>query len=74
MRDVLAANAGSPAEDIAAAIVEAAQDWSSGPFTDDVAIMVIRVPSDIAHDRMGRVVRATGVPAGELKLPGYPHD
>jgi len=68
LRDVLGRHAGDPAEDMATAIVDAAQEWSSGPLTDDVAIVVVRVPNDIADDRVGRVVQATGVAADELKL------
>jgi sigma-B regulation protein RsbU (phosphoserine phosphatase) len=73
LRDTLASCCGEPADDIARTIVEAAQEWSSGPLTDDVAILVLRVPDDIGDDRMGRVVSATGVPAEELHLPVYPH-
>jgi sigma-B regulation protein RsbU (phosphoserine phosphatase) len=74
LQDTIVGCAGASADDIATAIVDAAQTWCFGPLADDVAILVVRVPADLGDDRIGRVVAATGVPADELQLPGYHHD
>lgn len=74
LNEILASHAGATAEDIATAIIDAAQSWCFGPLADDVAILVVRVPEDLGDDRIGRLVAATGVPVDELHLPGYSHD
>jgi sigma-B regulation protein RsbU (phosphoserine phosphatase) len=74
LNEVIAGTAGGSADDIAAAIVDAAQSWCCGQPADDVAILVVRVPGQLGEDRVARVADATGVPAEELQLPGYPHD
>jgi phosphoserine phosphatase RsbU/P len=60
-------------EQIAHRIVEAAKAFSSGTRTDDLAVLVVRVPEDARADPIGRVATATGVPEQDLRLPGYPH-
>jgi sigma-B regulation protein RsbU (phosphoserine phosphatase) len=59
---------------VADAIMEAAAGWTSDGFGDDSAVLVLRVPEADGRDPLDRVVEATGIPAGELRLPGYPHE
>lgn len=59
---------------VADALMDAADDFAAGGFADDAAVLVLRVPEDARDDPLGRVVEATGVPAAELSLPGYPHE
>lgn len=73
LREVLSACVGQPVDAIASAVIDAAAAWSDGVLADDVALLVLRVPEDIGADPLERVVAATGLPAGELRLPGYPH-
>ncbi|HUR51892.1 MAG TPA: GAF domain-containing SpoIIE family protein phosphatase [Mycobacteriales bacterium] len=71
--EVLAGATGSPAEALADRVVQDVMTFCDRQLRDDLAIMVIRVPEDAREDALGRVADATGVPAGELQLPGYPH-
>lgn len=72
---VLKACVGAPtAGAVADAIMDAAADSTAAEYGDDAAVLVLRVPSEARIDPLGRVVAATGVPADELALPGYPHD
>lgn len=64
--------AGAPADQLARHIAECA---AAGGFTlddDAAAAFVARVPEEGDRDPLERVVAATGIPAGELHLPGYP--
>lgn len=65
--------AGEPAEVIAEGIVRAARSFSDTGLADDVGVVVIRVPDDARSDPLVRISAATGVPAEQLHLPGYPH-
>ena len=60
--------AGASADELAAHILEAARPFAP----QDGAVFVTRVPEEPDRDPMARVVEATGVPAEELQLPGYP--
>jgi sigma-B regulation protein RsbU (phosphoserine phosphatase) len=62
------------AADVADALMGAAAAWSSGAFSDDSAVLVVRVPGDAGADPVSRLEEATGVPVDELALPGYPHE
>jgi anti-sigma regulatory factor (Ser/Thr protein kinase) len=55
--------AGAPADALADTAVQCGQD---------AAAFVVRVPEEGDRDPILRVVEATGVPADELRLPGYP--
>lgn len=70
--DVLLSCAGRTAEEVADRVMGAARSFGAGELRDDVAILVVRVPEDALDDPLGRVARATGVPADRLRLPGYP--
>ena len=63
----------STADATASRVVAAARAFAADGLSDDVAVLVVRVPEDARTDPVGRVAQATGVPAGELRLPGYPH-
>ena len=66
---------GAPsAADVADSLMAAADEFAAEGFADDAAVLVMRVPDDARDDPLGRVVEATGVPAAELSLPGYPHE
>jgi sigma-B regulation protein RsbU (phosphoserine phosphatase) len=65
---------GHPADAIADAIVNSARTFAGGRLSDDVGIVVIRVPDDAGAEPLARVSAATGIPLAELKLPGYPHE
>ncbi|MDQ1392043.1 MAG: phosphoserine phosphatase RsbU/P [Acidimicrobiaceae bacterium] len=64
---------GAPVEAIADGIVESARRFSGEQFTDDVAVVVVRVPDDAGAEPLARVSAATGLPVDQLQLPGYPH-
>ncbi len=64
---------GASAEAIADGIVESARRFSGERFTDDVAVVVVRVPDDAGVEPLARVSAATGLPIDQLQLPGYPH-
>jgi sigma-B regulation protein RsbU (phosphoserine phosphatase) len=70
---VLEGCAGATAEETVTRVVDAAHDFAGGRIGDDIAVLVVRVPEDAGTDPLGRVVTATGVPAADLRLPGYPH-
>ena len=70
---LLANCTGQPAEQIATAVVDAVQAFRSDVAADDLAVLVVRVPDDAAEAPLQRVAEATGVPAEDLRLPGYPH-
>lgn len=65
--DALLAVAGGPAAAQVAAVVAQGSPAAGG---SDVAVLA--VPADLGDDPLERVAAATGVPAGELDLPGYP--
>lgn len=69
LADALLDCAGAAADTLARHIVEAAAGFV-GP--DDAGVLVTRVPEEGDRDPVERVVEATGVPADELQLPGYP--
>lgn len=69
--EVLLDCCGRPAEEVADHVLGSAARFG-GDLRDDVAVLVVRVPDDAMEDPLGRVSLATGVPAGELHLPGYP--
>ena len=69
---VLLECAGEPAEVLAERIQAGAAAFAGGRARDDVAILVVRVPEDAKEDALARLSEATGVPADELDLPGYP--
>ncbi len=71
---ILTGLTGAPAELMAAGVIRAAAEFSSGSIEDDVAILVVRVPDDAGRDPLGRITAATGLTADRLKLPGYPKD
>jgi anti-sigma regulatory factor (Ser/Thr protein kinase) len=70
LNELLAA-AGAPAEEVADRVLEAARSHARA-VPDDAAVFVTRVPDDLGPDPVARVVEATGIPADELVLPGYP--
>lgn len=59
---------------VADAVMDAAGRFAAEGFGDDAAVLVVRVPDEAGTDPMARVVEAIGVPAGELRLPGYPYE
>jgi serine phosphatase RsbU (regulator of sigma subunit)/anti-sigma regulatory factor (Ser/Thr protein kinase) len=67
-----AAGAGATADELADRILDAAQAFSATPLRDDAAVFVARVPETSSEDPLTRVLDATGIPADELHLPGYP--
>jgi sigma-B regulation protein RsbU (phosphoserine phosphatase) len=64
--------AGKAADDIAGVVVDEARSFAGARLSDDVAVLVVRVPDD-ARGNVERVAAATGMPASELRLPEYPH-
>lgn len=77
--ELLGGLAGAPAEEIADAVVAAAAGFAAGPdggcnLSDDVALLVVRVPDQAGLDPLARLAAATGVPVEELTLPAYPKD
>ena len=74
LADVLRRCVGCTANEMASEIVRAARKHAADRLTDDVAVMVVRVPEDAGTDPVARVVAATGMSADDLRLPGYPHD
>lgn len=71
--DELVGLTGRTAAEIADGIIGAAGRFSGARLRDDVAVVVVRVPDDAGEEPLARVSAATGVPADELELPGYPH-
>ena len=72
--EVLRGLAGSSADAIADGVVGAARGFATTCLTDDVAVLVLRVPDDLGAEPLVRVSTATGRPLDRLDLPGYPHD
>lgn len=70
--EILLDCSGLTAETVADRVVDAATEFAGGGLRDDVAVVVLRVPDDNGDDPLGRMTRATGLPAEELNLPGYP--
>ena len=70
--DLLLACAGEPADTIAQRVLDGAAVFAGGPAHDDVAILVVGVPHDAKDNSLERLSAATGVPADQLDLPGYP--
>ncbi|HVM03475.1 MAG TPA: ATP-binding SpoIIE family protein phosphatase, partial [Acidimicrobiales bacterium] len=64
--------AGQPADVIAERVLAGATDFAGGRARDDVAILVVRVPPEAKESSLERLAAATGVPADQLDLPGYP--
>lgn len=70
--------AGASAEELAAHLLDDARQFTSGDtspkpgLAPTAAAFVARVPEEPGRDPLERVVVATGIPAGELQLPGYP--
>ncbi|MGQ0520332.1 MAG: ATP-binding SpoIIE family protein phosphatase [Actinomycetota bacterium] len=64
--------AGRPADAMAERLLAGAEAFAGGRVRDDVAVLVLRVPDDAKEASLERLAEATGVPAGELMLPGYP--
>jgi anti-sigma regulatory factor (Ser/Thr protein kinase) len=64
--------AGATAEVIADKVLTGAAGFAGTSPRDDVAILVVRVPEDAKEDSLTRLSAATGVPADQLDLPGYP--
>jgi serine phosphatase RsbU (regulator of sigma subunit)/uncharacterized protein YigA (DUF484 family) len=65
---------GAVADDTASALadrmLDAAYGFACGNVTDDVAVLVVRVPPDALTDPDARLRQATGLPAGyEVPLP-----
>jgi sigma-B regulation protein RsbU (phosphoserine phosphatase) len=72
LHEVLLDCCGLPAEAVADRVLAAATAFSAGGLADDVALVVLRVPDDAMADPRQRITLATGVPAEEISLPGYP--
>lgn len=64
--------AGAAAGSLADHILDAAASFSAPSLDARAAAFVARVPEEPGRDPLERVSRATGIPAGELRLPGYP--
>jgi sigma-B regulation protein RsbU (phosphoserine phosphatase) len=64
---------GASAGGICDGIVYAARQFAGDRFSDDVAVVVLRVPADADAEPLNRVSSATGMPLDRLKLPGYAH-
>ena len=73
LKECLGSCNGESADTIAAEIIRHAREFADG-LRDDVALVVLRVPTDLGEDPVQRVASATGVPVERLQLPGYPHD
>jgi sigma-B regulation protein RsbU (phosphoserine phosphatase) len=71
--EVLQEAIGSDAGDLAAEVVAAARDFTADDLTDDVAVLVVRVPESARDAGIERVAEATGTPVEELELPSYEH-
>ena len=69
---VLLECAGEPAEVIAERVLAGAAAFAADGARDDVAILVVRVPDDAKDNSLNRLSAATGIPADQLELPGYP--
>lgn len=69
---VLLANTDADAETLADAVLAGLVDFASQPFHDDVAVLIVRVPSDAVDTAADRLAVATGDAPTETVLPGYP--
>ncbi|MGH9281058.1 MAG: ATP-binding SpoIIE family protein phosphatase, partial [Acidimicrobiales bacterium] len=67
----LLAHADLDADHLAEVIRQAALDFSGGTLTDDMAVLVVRVPPDADEDPDERLAAAIGDAAG-AEAPGYP--
>lgn len=60
------------ADELADRITREALSFGSGRTHDDVAVVVLRVPTDAVDDPVARLRDATGLAPESLPLPGYP--
>lgn len=58
LRSVLLDGCGAPAEAQAQAVLDAVESFAHGALSDDVAVLVVRVPDDAREDPDGRLARA----------------
>ena len=72
LAETLLDGAGAPAGALADRVLQSAARFDTAGAADTAAVLVARVPEEVGRDPMERVVEATGVPADELQLPGYP--
>jgi serine phosphatase RsbU (regulator of sigma subunit) len=70
---VLTECTGCSAEETAERILDAVHQFRGEHMSDDVAVLVVRVPDDAGEQPLSRVAGATGIPEEDLRLPGYPH-
>ena len=73
LMDELRRCAGLTAYETVDHVVSCAREYAASGLDDDVAVLVVRVPFEARTDPMRRLEEATGVPAEQLALPGYPH-
>jgi anti-sigma regulatory factor (Ser/Thr protein kinase) len=71
LNQLLLENSASDAETIASRVANESVRFAGGRSTDDVAVLVVRVPADAADDPTARVATATGAGAGLLPLPSH---
>lgn len=64
--------AGRSAPEIVDRVLSAAVGFAGGQLCDDGIVVAIRVPEIAKSRALARVTDATGIPAEELHLPGYP--
>jgi len=68
----LLGSVGMPATEVAERILAGAREFAADSQRDDGVVMVLRVPSIERGRALERVAAATGIPADQLELPGYP--
>lgn len=73
LQEVLKACIDQSADAMAEQVVQAARAFAADDLSDDAAVLIVRVPAEARGAGIERVAAATGVPAEELELPGYPH-
>lgn len=69
---VLLEVAGADAHTVAGAVLDAAITFSEDNVDDDMAVLVLTVPTDIKDDPVARIEAATGQPFSEGLIPNYP--
>jgi anti-sigma regulatory factor (Ser/Thr protein kinase) len=59
------------ADELAERLVADAWAFGDGPFSDDVAVLVLRVPDETAADAEQRLAAVAGATGEAVELPGY---
>lgn len=72
LSETLLASAHLGAEDLAEAVRASALEFSGGTLSDDMALLVVRVPPEAGEDPDGRLAAALGRDGALTGTPGYP--